>query len=72
MAIETIEQKLERVQAAIRKIEEGGQAYSSDGTQLTRADLKTLYEREKELLNEYYANLHGTTVLAGRPGAEKL
>jgi hypothetical protein len=49
MAIKTYTEQLESVQAAIDKIESGGQAYSIGGRSLTRADLPTLYAREKQL-----------------------
>ena len=50
MAIKTYTEQLESVQAAIEKIESSGQAYSIGGRTLTRADLPTLYEREKRLI----------------------
>lgn len=50
---ETYAQQLDRVQATIAKIEQTGQAYQqgNDGSsrQMTRADLETLYERERYL-----------------------
>lgn len=46
----TTAEQLTSVQAAISKIESGAQSYGEDGRTLTRADLKTLYERERELL----------------------
>jgi len=50
MAVKTYAQQLEEVQSAIVKIEAGGaQSYGIAGRNLTRADLKTLYEREKWL-----------------------
>jgi len=49
MATESYQVQLERVQASIAKIESGAQAVSYDGRSLTRADLKTLYEREAQL-----------------------
>lgn len=49
MAIETYTQQLERVQAAISKIETGGQTVDWEGKRLTRGDLATLYAREREL-----------------------
>jgi hypothetical protein len=41
--------QLDRVQAAIAKIEAGSQSYTIDGVSYTRADLATLYRREREL-----------------------
>ena len=52
MAIKTYEQQLEEVQAAISAIEGGAQSYSIGGRSLARADLKTLYEREKQLRSD--------------------
>lgn len=46
---ETYAAQLDRVQTAIKAIEERGQAYEIDGRRLTRGDLKTLYDREREL-----------------------
>lgn len=46
MATETYQVQLERVQAAIGAIEGGSQSYSVAGRTFTKADLKTLYERE--------------------------
>lgn len=39
------------MQAAIAAIESGAQAASSEGESLTRADLRALYDRERDLLN---------------------
>lgn len=49
MAIKTYTQELEEVQAAIGAVLSGAQSYAANGRSLTRADLKTLYEREKFL-----------------------
>lgn len=46
MATETYQVQLERVQGAIAAIESGAQSYSVAGRSFTKADLKTLYERE--------------------------
>lgn len=51
MEIEIIEQQLRRVRLAIAKIEEGAQEYTIGNRRLTRADLKTLYDRENALQN---------------------
>lgn len=48
----TLAQQLESVQAAIAAIESGAQSASSEGESLSRADLKTLYDREDRLLNK--------------------
>ena len=49
MATKTYQEQLENVQAAIEKIEDSGQAYSISGRSMSRADLPTLYERERWL-----------------------
>jgi len=49
MAIKTYAQQLESVQQTIERIETTGQAYGIGGRSLTRADLKTLYDRERDL-----------------------
>jgi hypothetical protein len=65
MAIETATEQLERVQAAIRKIETGGQTVEIDGKRLTRADLKLLYEREATLKREIAAASRGGRIIYG-------
>ena len=52
MAIKTTEEQLEEVQTAISKVMTG-QSYSIGGRSLTRADLKSLMEREEILLARY-------------------
>lgn len=49
---ETIKQQMRRVQMAIARIEDGAQEYTIGNRRLTRADLKTLYDRENALQNE--------------------
>lgn len=49
MSTETYQVQLERVQAAIAKIEQGGQAYDIASRHMQRAELKTLYDREAYL-----------------------
>ncbi len=61
MAIESTETQLERVQAAIAAIESGAQSYSIGGRTLTKADLKTLYEREKDLKLSLADETYGST-----------
>ena len=61
MAIESTETQLERVQAAIAAIESGAQSYSIGGRTLTKADLKTLYEREKDLKLLLVDETYGST-----------
>ena len=46
---ESYSTQLERVQLAIAKIEGGAQSYAIDGVSYTRAELATLYKREREL-----------------------
>jgi len=46
----TYAEQLVSVQAAIAAIESGAQSYSIAGRSLSRADLKTLYDREAWLL----------------------
>lgn len=58
MAAETYATQLARVQAAIAAVEQGGQTMELEGRRVTRADLATLYAREREL-----------RVLAAREGA---
>ena len=47
---ETLDAQLTRVQAAIAGVETKGQTFNIDGVTYSRANLKTLYEREKRLL----------------------
>lgn len=47
--IESYETQLQRVQAAIAAIESGAQRVDYEGRSVTRADLATLYAREREL-----------------------
>jgi len=48
--MKTLAEQLESVQSAIEIIEGGAASISINGRQLTRADLKTLYDREASLL----------------------
>ncbi|MCK5614107.1 peptidylprolyl isomerase [Candidatus Pacearchaeota archaeon] len=52
MAIETFTVQLERVQAAIAKIETGAQEYGIGNRRAKRAQLSDLYARERELRAE--------------------
>lgn len=65
MAIESVQQQLERVQAAIKAIEAGSQEYTINGRTVRRANLEDLYKREKELRMELEDQTHGTRTLAG-------
>lgn len=46
---ETLQEQLLRVQRAIAKIEGGAQSYQIGNRNITRADLKALYDRENQL-----------------------
>lgn len=48
--MKTYSEQLEEVQTAITKIVTLGQSYTIEGRTLTRADLRTLYDREKVLM----------------------
>lgn len=54
MAVKTFNEQLESVQAAIEAIEGGSQSYTiqtpGGSRTVSRADLKTLYEREERLM----------------------
>jgi DNA-binding IclR family transcriptional regulator len=52
MALKTTLEQLEEVQAAISAVM-AGQAYSMDGTSMTKADLAALEAREEKLLSRY-------------------
>lgn len=47
--MDTLEIQLERVQTAIAAIETGAQKYEINNRSITKADLTTLYSREKQL-----------------------
>lgn len=57
---QTLAAQLESVQAAITAIEGGLQSYSIEGVSFTRANLKTLYDREQRLLNLIARETAGT------------
>lgn len=65
--MESLETQLERVQAAIASIESGAQEYQIDNRRLTRADLATLYKRERTLKNEIAA-ANGDNILYANTG----
>lgn len=62
--METLETQLERVQEAIRTIEEGAQEYQLDNRRITRANLATLYRREIALKREIARQVYGNTFYA--------
>ncbi len=53
MAIKSIQEQIESVQAAIDAIEGGAQQYRLGDQWVTKADLKTLYERLDQLMVRY-------------------
>lgn len=56
----TYSEQLDEVQAAIEAIEGGAQSYTGPtGRQVTRADLKTLYEREGRLRGKVVSENRG-------------
>ena len=65
--MDTLENQLERVQAAIAAIEEGAQDYQIDNRKVSHADLATLYKREAALKNEI-ARQSGDTILYANTG----
>ena len=62
--METLGTQLERVQEAIRAIEEGAQEYQLDNRRVTRANLATLYKREASLKREIARQSYGNTFYA--------
>lgn len=60
----TLAEQLASVQAAIAAIESGAQSATSEGVAVTRADLKTLYDRETFLLNKVDRADRGRTTVA--------
>ena len=67
MAIQTLTEQIEQVQAAIKAIESGAQEYRIGSRQFRRGDLPALYAREEKLLQRYNDHKYGTRVLAGWP-----
>ena len=61
MTIKTYTQQLEEVQTAIAAIEGGAQQYMIGERQLTRGNLKTLYDRERWLRTMAAREARGTT-----------
>lgn len=60
---ETLQEQLLRVQKAIAKIESGVQSYHIGNRNITRADLKTLYDRENQLKATIAAEENGGMLL---------
>lgn len=60
--------QLDRVQQAIAAIEGGAQAFTVLGRTYQRGDLKTLYEREEQLLRRLSQESRGgSRIRLGRP-----
>lgn len=64
---ETLQAKLDRVRKAIETIENGGQSVSYEGRNVTKADLKTLYEREAMLEKRIARKGRGIRSKGGTP-----
>jgi hypothetical protein len=58
--IAELETDVASVRDAIRRIVSGGQAYSAEGRAMTRADLKSLRELEKDYADELARLVRGT------------
>lgn len=56
----TLAEQLTSVQTAITAIESGAQSISVNGRSYTRADLKTLYDREDRLRKNIAAGVDGS------------
>jgi len=61
MAVKTVTEQLEEVQAAITAVM-AGQSYTIDGVTVTRANLRELTEREKYLQQRYDAGQMGARI----------
>jgi hypothetical protein len=55
----TLAQQLDSVQTAIAAIESGAQSITVNGRVYTRADLKTLYDREERIRKNIAAGVNG-------------
>lgn len=62
---QTARAQLERVRKAIEAVEGGAQSYSMDGRTLNRADLATLYAREKQLMRRLRGGPRFSAMVAG-------
>ena len=60
----TLAEQLASVQAAIAAIESGAQSVTNDGQTTNRPDLRTLYAREKDLLNRIARGDRGRITVA--------
>lgn len=65
MSLKTTEEKLRSVQEAIEAIESGAQQYQLNGRMITRASLKTLYDREAYLESKLERENRGGIVVQG-------
>lgn len=63
----TTTEKLAQVETAISTILTGGQAHSSEGRALTRADLSTLYEERTRLTTLLARETRGSAITYGVP-----
>jgi len=61
---DTLAQRLDRVQAAIAEIEKHGQSITEEGQTFNRANLKTLYDREEQLLRQIERENRGRITVA--------
>lgn len=60
----TLQEQLTQINEAIAAIEIGGQEYQVGPTRLKRADLKTLYERQRELQTQIESQSTGTSLFS--------
>jgi len=61
---DTLAQKLVRVQTAIAEVEQHGQSITEEGQTFNRANLKTLYDREEQLLRQIERENRGRITVA--------
>jgi hypothetical protein len=64
----TTQEQLDQVRSAITAIETGAQEYQVGGRRVTKADLKTLYERERVLMQRLDIETNGGRVYYGSIG----
>lgn len=66
--VDTYSAQLASVRSAIAAIEAGAQEYSIGGQRVVKADLKLLYDRERELEGKIASETYGTRAYATWPG----
>ena len=66
--VDTYTAQLVSVRAAIAAIEAGAQEYAVGGQRVVKAELKLLYDREKELEGKVANETYGTRAYATWPG----